>query len=320
LYADRRSAFLSPVMPMLAPLLLALSLASPIPSAAPTLAPNVTGMPLPSPLATTSASPDVTATPAATALPSVTAVPTANPATPAFPGATATPAARPLATISPLLSAPEVTAKPSTSPPGAQHELLLRARVLTIAPGYLILTTGDALRLEADAVVPSDLRLGQTIRVRLNTTSHQVRSIESAPGASVPGEIEASALPRAYVTANAASMRTSENGANTTQARMLTVTIDLEVPDDTPIGDDIYLSTERSNFSPAEQRMNRVDAHHWTTTLSLVEGAVLHYQFTRGTYAAVERDRSGGIVTPHALSAHTGLHTTDTVARWADIS
>ncbi|HEY0798796.1 MAG TPA: hypothetical protein VGD50_06570, partial [Candidatus Baltobacteraceae bacterium] len=103
-------------------------------------------------------------------------------------------------------------------------------------------------------------------------------------------------------------------------AQIVTVRIDVTVPSDTPPTDDIYLSTDRSNFGAAELRMNRVDAYHWTVTLPAPAGTTFQYQFTRGNYATVERDRSGGVFTPRVLNVHPGVTSSDTVARWADIS
>jgi hypothetical protein len=41
----------------------------------------------------------------------------------------------------------------------------------------------------------------------------------------------------------------------------------------------------------------------------------LNYQFTRGTFSTVERNRWGGVITPHALAAKPGLTTNDVVER-----
>jgi len=212
-------------------------------------------------------------------------------------------------------ASPAPTASPVAAP-SAVH-----GQFLTITPTYLVFTTGDAVRINADARIAPSLRLGQAIRVRFDPVSpHHVRSVEAARGANPPNEADAAQLPRSYVVVSPASARSSENTKTAGQPTIINVTFIVRVPDDTPITDDIYLSTERSNFSPAELKMNRIDVRRWSASLPLVEGTTLHYQYTRGNYATVERDGGGGVVAPHAIEVHEHVHTDDTVARWADTS
>lgn len=221
------------------------------------------------------------------------------------------PAASPSPTASTI---PTPTASPIVNPSAIHGQLLI------LTPTYLVFTTGEAVRIDADARIAPSLRLGQAIRVRFDPISHHVRSVEAAHGANVPNEADASQLPRSYVVASAASARSGANVKTTRQATIINITFVVHVPDDTPIGDDIYLSTERSNFSPAELKMNRTDVRRWSISLPLVEGTTLHYQYTRGNYATVERDDGGGVIAPHTVEVHEHVHTDDTVARWADTS
>jgi hypothetical protein len=92
----------------------------------------------------------------------------------------------------------------------------------------------------------------------------------------------------------------------------------VRVPNDTPPNDDVYLATERTNYNAAELRMNRVDARRWTIALPLAAGTAMHYIFTRGSYATVERARGGGIMTPRSVTAAPGATARDSVTRWAD--
>jgi hypothetical protein len=213
---------------------------------------------------------------------------------------------------------PAMPPTPTTSPVSAPSSV--HGRLLIITPAYLVFTTGDAVGLDTDARVAPKLRLGQPIRVRFDPVSHHAQSVEAASGIAPPNEIDAALLPRAYVTVSRASARSSENATSASQSKIVTVVFVAHVPDDTPITDDVYLTTERSNFSPAELKMNRIDVRRWSVSLPLVEGTTLHYQYTRGNYATVERDAGGGVLTPHVLEVHEGIPTDDTVARWADTS
>ncbi len=200
--------------------------------------------------------------------------------------------------------------------PSAQ--LAVHGTVLVVENGYLVFTTGDAVRL-APGVATGGLTLGRLVRVVLDPNTHFVTAIEPDSGLGQPGDIDAAALPRAYVVADprAAQPAPSER-AERARSGTVTVTIDVHVPDDTPPSDDIYLATDRSGFNAAELRLNRVDAHRWTVALQLPAGSTLHYLFTRGSYATVERTRGGGIAAAHTLTAAGSVTVDDAVARWAD--
>lgn len=100
---------------------------------------------------------------------------------------------------------------------------------------------------------------------------------------------------------------------------LVTVTIVAAVPARTPSSDDVYLSTDRNGWRPAELRMNRVDALHWGVTLFLPRGARLAYRITRGSFETAERDAAKQLPPPHVLMAEAGVTATVTVANWGDL-
>jgi hypothetical protein len=194
-------------------------------------------------------------------------------------------------------------------------------QVLVVDHGYLVFTTGDAVRIDPAFTFPR-VKLGQYVRVLIDTSTRTITSAEVAPHSLADGDIEAAKLPRAYVVASERSRRTETGGGSTVGqfVHPVTVTITVQVPDNTPLGDDVYLATDRTNFSPAEVRMTRADARTWTTSLQLGSGTQLRYEFTRGNFATIERDKRGGIVEPRPLNAADNLQTHDTVAHWADLN
>jgi hypothetical protein len=193
-------------------------------------------------------------------------------------------------------------------------------QVLVVDRGYLVFTTGDAVKVDPALVLPP-IRLGQYVRVLIDRTSHAITLVEVEPRSLGSGDIEAAKLSREFVSASPKSSRIEIVGGQPGQlAHSVTVTITVRVPDDTPSGDDVYLATDRTNFSPAEIRMTRVDARAWTTSLQLSSVVQLRYEFTRGNFATIERDKRGGIVDPRPLSAADNLQTHDTVAHWADLN
>jgi hypothetical protein len=201
---------------------------------------------------------------------------------------------------------------------GTPQKLVVHGIALVEENGYLVFTTGDAVKL-APGVATNGVTLGRPVRVVLDPATHLATELDADPGPEEPGEVDAAALPRAYVAVDPRSAQapSAARGAGT-QAGLATVTIGVRVPDDTPPGDDIYLATDRSGFSASELRLNRVDAHRWSIALQLAAGSTLHYLFTRGSYATVERTRGGGIAPARSVTATGRTTVDDAVARWAD--
>lgn len=133
------------------------------------------------------------------------------------------------------------------------------------------------------------------------------------PQALAAGALPAAKIPRAaYLIAPAA-----ESDADETQ--LVTSTIDVFVPPRTPPGDDIYLSTERSSWSPSEVRMDRVDARHFRLILKLHRGARVAFRVTRGSFGTIERNAARALPPAHVASGEPDARVRVDVAAWADI-
>jgi hypothetical protein len=133
------------------------------------------------------------------------------------------------------------------------------------------------------------------------------------PHAADPDAKPASQLPReAYLFAPAPD-------ADADQTALVTVTIDVAVPPRTPPGDDIYLSTDRSNWSPNEVRMDRVDARHFRYALQVHRGARIAFRVTRGSYATLERDAARALPPAHIITGEPNARVVVDVDAWADI-
>jgi len=240
-------------------------------------------------------------------------------------------ALRALLVVFALAGATAALAQPAPSPPPVStpspipnapgpHNVV--GQVLALQDGFLVFTTGDAVRLSPGLALPKGLRLGILVRATLDPVTHAIVGLTTGPKAE-PGDLDAAHLPREYAVASPASLRTAPPPAETgagAGAHGATLTIDLHVPASTPLSDDVYLATDRTNFSPAEIRMQRVDAQRFSTTLQLPVGTQLRYEFTRGSFATIERDRLGGIVTPREITFKADLTTHDSVAGWADVN
>ncbi|HEX3463908.1 MAG TPA: hypothetical protein VHS78_07675 [Candidatus Elarobacter sp.] len=192
--------------------------------------------------------------------------------------------------------------------------VLAAAAALTLYRVVPLSCTGDrlavagagVLRLAEDAscagVVP-----GRAIAISLdaeNRATPQKLTLDALPAAKIPRA--------AYVIAPAAQHDADE-------AQQVEATIDVYVPPRTPPSDDIYVSTERSGWSPSEVRMDRVEARHFRLVLKLNRGARVAFRVTRGSFGTTERDAARALPPAHVASGEPNAHVRVDVAAWADI-
>jgi hypothetical protein len=170
----------------------------------------------------------------------------------------------------------------------------------------LVVAGAGVLRL-ADGVTCAEIVPGRATAVALDADGR------ATPGRLTPDALPAAKIPRtAYVLAPAVQ-------SDADQTSLVTSTIDVVVPPRTPPSDDIYLSTERTSWSPAEVRMDRVDARRFRLALRLHRGARVAFRVTRGSYGTTERDASRALPPAHIAVGEPDAHVTVVVAAWADI-
>ncbi len=213
--------------------------------------------------------------------------------------AAAVAAATPLAGPVPS-PAPSAAATPA--PPGTAYRVV----ALACTGDRLVIGGGAVLRLAAGAsctgIVP-----GRALALVLDAAGL------ASPRALTAAARPAGEIPRAAFALAPAAERDAD------EAQSVTVTIDVTVPARTPPGDDVYLSTERSAYAPAEIRMDRVDARHFRLALRLHRDARLAFRVTRGSYGTIERDAARALPPAHVAEGRPGAHLSVTVAAWADI-
>lgn len=187
-----------------------------------------------------------------------------------------------------------------------------RATFLAQTAKLVFVNSGDALRVATDCDCER-VAAGTPIVLTLDANG-VVRALHRASGAD---DGLNGTLPRASLITDPRSAKADRSTVAETHS--VVVTIVAAVPADTPQGDNLYISTDRSSWNAAELRMDRVDALHWSVTLRLAEGSTLLYRFSRGSFATLERDRSGILGPPRSLVARDGLKQQDTVQHFADL-
>lgn len=204
-----------------------------------------------------------------------------------------------------LAAAPEAAPAPPLATAGAY-----RAVALAVNGGRVVLAGGGVLRLAPGCACDANVA-GHAVALALDAGGSVTQLHRAQPGTQLRA---ASDIP---ATAYVFAVQSSTNGDPNNP---VTVTIVAAVPAQTPPGDDVYVSTERSSWNPAELRMNRVDALHWSLTLTVPRGAHIAFRFTRGTFATTERNQARQLPPAHVLVAEAGAKDAVTVPAWADIN
>jgi hypothetical protein len=181
--------------------------------------------------------------------------------------------------------------------------LSFRVVPLACSNGSLAISGGGVLRLSPQGSC-AGVVAGRAMSVTLDD---ELRAI---PEKLDPASHPATELPQAAFTFAPAA--TAPEGADVTIAIVVTI------PPATPAGSPIFLSTDRSSFSPAEIQMNQLDARRYRLQLPLHEGARLTFRVTRGTFSTIERDAQGRLPPPHIAIGHAGATYNITIAAWSD--
>jgi hypothetical protein len=182
----------------------------------------------------------------------------------------------------------------------------IRVVVLACRADRLAIAGGGVLRLDPATTCPTNAPgrpFALTFDADGNTVVH-VRAVRPGEKLAAPEKIPATA----YAVAPRAPAEAGD---------LVQTVVDVYIPARTPATEDIYLMTERSNWTPTEVRLNRVDARHFTTTLLLRRGATMLFRITRGSFATHERDAARTIPPPHAVRAGVPLRID--IPAWSDI-
>ncbi len=179
-----------------------------------------------------------------------------------------------------------------------------RVMPLSCTSAGLVISGGGVLRMSpqgsCDGVVP-----GRAIGVTLDDSERVI-----------PQKADAASHPASELPKEAFSILPSS--ATVPAGVDVTITIVVSIPPSTPAGSDIYLSTERSSFNPAEIRMDQVDARHYRLQMPLAEGGRLAFRVTRGAFTTLERDAKGRLPPPHIATGQAGAVFNVTVEAWTD--
>ena len=223
---------------------------------------------------------------------------------------------------------PDVTATPQPLAPR------YGGRLLDLERGYVVFTTGDALRLASNAPIVDD-GTGAAPTYAVEPGMYAIAVVDLSSGlvtslrvghSPLPGATPVADVPRAIVSA-ASSPQPNPDLAppvslyHSKLSSAVKVTVTVAVPPDTPFSADVYMATDTSSWNAQAIKMQRLDGRDFRIVLQLQAGTDFHYLFTRGTWSTVERERSGLQHQARDLfvNGSDALDVAAKVYRWADL-
>lgn len=230
----------------------------------------------------------------------------------------------------PSQTPPPDLAAPSPTP----TPLALAGQVIDLERGYVVFSTGDALKMAPQARIV-DLQSGGPPTYELLPGFFALASLDPQTGLvttlqtsqrPIASGTPVAQVPRRYVIAASSpkpnpDLIPRQAILSSVLSKTVSVTVTVQVPANTPFADDVYMATDSSGWNPQAIKMQRIDGLHFRIITEWKGGTDFHYLFTRGSWNSVERERSGLQRKPRELFVPGGdaLIIDATVYRWADI-
>ena len=207
-------------------------------------------------------------------------------------------------------------------------------QLLDIERGYVVFSTGDALRTAPGLTIVDD-ETGATATYAIEPGLYAIAVVDPTSGLVTtlrvgrtprPGATPIAEVPRALVSAASSPQPNPDLAPAATLyhsklSAAVQVTVTVAVPPDTPFNADVYIATDTSGWNAQAIKMQRVDGRDFRIILQLQGGTDFHYLFTRGTWTTVERERSGLQRQARELlvNGSDALDVAAKVVRWADL-
>ncbi|HTJ28800.1 MAG TPA: hypothetical protein VMA36_21780 [Candidatus Limnocylindria bacterium] len=224
-----------------------------------------------------------------------------SPNAPANAPPTTPPLSTPLPAIGPPTTAPQAPGAPAATPTPSGALLQFTGQLLDLRNGYVYFTTGDAFKV-ATAVRFEDYATGKPTelvpqpklfaRATLDPKSHEVVELDLTkkflPHDASYAQAEAFAVAKSSAIPNPELV-----GGRPITGKEVPVAFVIEVPPTTPMGADVYISTDVSQWNPQAIKLNRIDATHYRTVIRFASGTRLAFKITRGSWQTQETDERG---------------------------
>lgn len=208
----------------------------------------------------------------------------------------------------------------------AAAPVTVTTQILDYEKGYVFFTTGDGFRVSPNVqIVNGPPATRKYARVTFDQNG-VVTKIEVS-SAKLPAEGDLNALHGFAVALSTpapnpdlAPPPATNFCANTRGGRLVTVSVAVQVPPETPLTSDVYMTSDQSGWYAQAYRLDRQDALHYRTVLKLMSGTQMHVLFDRGSTQSVQVGQNGIEQTPYLLCVgnEDAQAFTRIIYHWAD--
>lgn len=210
---------------------------------------------------------------------------------------------------------------------GAASGPVVTAQILDYEKGYLFFTSGDGFKVSPDVVVVNGPAMPpRYARVTFDANGVVTRievSLKKLPAEGDPAALHRYAIALSPPQPNPELDQPAGNRplcARAVAGKRVLVSITVQVPPTTGVTDSVYMTSDQSGWNPQAYKLDRVDALHYRTVLTLNSGTVMDVLFDRGSTQSIQVGENGIEQKPYVLCIGDSdvQAFTRTISRWGD--
>jgi hypothetical protein len=218
-------------------------------------------------------------------------------------------------------------ALPTLAQPQPGPLLRFSGQLLDVRGGYVYFTTGDAFKVvdnvrlaDYDTGKPTTLqpRAKLFARAVFDPATKQVVELDLTTHRVAPDT--AYQAVKAYAVAKSTVQPAPEIVGIPLTGKEVPVSFVVTVPPTTPLGSDVYISTDASGWNPQAIKLDRIDGARYRAVRRFASGTRFVFRVTRGSWNSVERNESGLEPAPHPFFVREtdAQSASVTVYSWSD--
>ncbi len=220
----------------------------------------------------------------------------------------------------------------------ASAPVSITGQVLAYQDGFVFFTSGDGFRMASNPAILDDATkkpstLVPAPRIYARAVFNDAGDVTELDLSRAPLPLEpfpdvvrlfvvTASPPYANPELGEALAQTRNGVAQTFSGRPVLVNITVQVPPNTPLSAQLYLTTDTSGWNPQAIPMDRIDALHYRVTRRIASGTIMRYLYTRGSLQTEERAENGLDRQPREAVINDAdvRAVNDVVYGWADLS
>ncbi len=224
-------------------------------------------------------------------------------------------------------AAPSPAAAPSPTAAPTPNLIAYTGQLLDVRGGFVYFTTGDAFPI-IDAYRVIDYFTGQPTSVAPRAKMFAKATFDPATKKIIELAITTRRLQTsqnlgeasAFVVAGSKFVEAPELRGQLLTGKQVAVTFEVTVPPTTALTDQIYISTDVSQWNATAIKLDRIDAYKYRAQRFFASGTKFAYRVTRGTWNSVERGEDNLDAPPHQFFVREvdALAARVTVYHWSD--